>query len=245
MQFDSKSTASSAQTLIANNTCCQSRLKFMTVLIATDVFGKTPALASLVRSLGQECLVISPFDDEHSDFRSEQNAYQAFIAQGGLTRYVEKITTLLETLQLDIKPNSAHDLENKLDVIGFSVGASALWMIAASRLARKIGSAHLFYGSRIREYTHLQALCPTRLILAEREATFDPVKLIQQLRRNQTKELLVELAANTSHGFMNPYSGGFCVKAQAKYTQELALRLQSKAARHTLQTTLSEAALAA
>ncbi|MET3116015.1 dienelactone hydrolase [Undibacterium sp. GrIS 1.8] len=225
----------------------------MTVLIATDVFGKTPALASLVRSLGQNCLVISPFDDEQSDFRSEQVAYQAFIAQGGLKRYVEKIIALLEAQQFEAKhnaehnaeQNSAHNPENKLHVIGFSVGASALWMVAASSLARKIGSAHLFYGSRIREYTHLQALCPTRLILAEREAAFDPAKLLHQLRQNKTAELLVELAPNTNHGFMNPYSGGFCVKAQAKYTQELALRLQSKAAPHTPQISRGEAALAA
>ncbi|MCU6432500.1 dienelactone hydrolase family protein [Undibacterium sp. Jales W-56] len=191
----------------------------MTVIIATDVFGNTPALASLVRSLGHECLIVSPYDDDdnaRSNYRSEQIAYQAFIAQGGLARYID-------TLDRAIREHAEKPSREPCIAIGFSAGASALWMLAATETAHRIHQMILFYGSRIRDYTHLRPVCPARLIFAAREAAFDPFQLVQQLRRQAQS---AELVTNTAHGFMNPYSGGFCVKTQARFLKELALLLQ-------------------
>lgn len=180
----------------------------MTVLIATDVFGITPAVHSLVRSLGCDCRLISPFGDREGGFYSEQKAYQAFLAEGGVARYAEKIQDFLEKERGDI-----------LFAIGFSAGASALWLSSASPVFQQLQMLTLFYGSRIRDYTSVMPLCPVRLIFAEREVAFQPASLAAEL---QEKGHRVEVAKNTAHGFMNPYSGGFCVKSQARYVDELS-----------------------
>ncbi|MFZ6843762.1 hypothetical protein [Undibacterium sp. RuTC16W] len=187
----------------------------MTVIIATDVFGNTPAVASLVRSLEHPCLIVSPHDEQdHSGvhYRSEQSAYQAFISRGGLARYRDKLDRVIQKQQTEHR-------NIPCITIGFSAGASALWLLAATETAYHIDQMVLFYGSRIRDYTHLQPRCPARLIFAAHEAAFDPLTLTQQLRQQGQP---AELIANTSHGFMNPYSGGFCVKTQSLFLEELA-----------------------
>ncbi|MCX7218625.1 MAG: dienelactone hydrolase family protein [Burkholderiales bacterium] len=187
----------------------------MTVLIATDVFGITPALASLVRSLGCECLLVSPFDDPDLYFQSEQKAYHAFLTTGGVARYADKVSALLHE-------NSVQEKTIRM-AIGFSAGASALWMCCARTEARQLQAAVLFYGSRIRDHKDLQPICPLRLIFAEKEAAFDAVELTQELQRRGHQ---AELARTTSHGFMNPYSRGFDVKIQAMYLEQLAAQIQ-------------------
>ena len=184
----------------------------MTVLIATDVFGSTPAVSSLVRSLACACLVVSPFNDAEQHFQSEQKAYHAFLAEGGVARYADKLARLLHECEGDIEM-----------VIGFSAGASALWIASATPAAAQLQSAVLFYGSRIRDHQQVQPLCPTRLIFAEKEAAFDATLLTAELRQ---KGHQAELVRNTSHGFMNPYSRGFCVKTQTNYLNQLSQLVQ-------------------
>lgn len=179
----------------------------MTVLIATDVFGSSPAIASLVRSLACTCLVVSPYDQEQIVFHSEQIAYHAFLAEGGVARYAAKVTQLLQ------------DPANKIRLaIGFSAGASALWIASASPAAANLAGMTLFYGSRIRDHQDVQALCPVRLIFAEHETAFDAAQLSSALLQ---KGRQAELAKGSKHGFMNPYSRGFCLKTQAIYLQQL------------------------
>ncbi|QJQ05763.1 hypothetical protein EJG51_007775 [Undibacterium piscinae] len=190
----------------------------MTVLIATDVFGITPAVASLVRSLGCECIVVSPFDDPALWFQSEQKAYHAFLAEGGISRYASKVTARLQEQTLAASGASRIQM-----AIGFSAGASALWMASAQPEAARLQAAVLFYGSRIRDLQKLQPQCPVRLIFAEKETAFDAAALSKDL---QSLGHQAELARNTSHGFMNPYSRGFHVKTQALYLTQLAAQIQ-------------------
>ncbi|HTD03384.1 hypothetical protein [Undibacterium sp.] len=185
----------------------------MTVLIATDVFGITPAVSSLARSLGGNCQLVSPFDDERSSYYSERLAYQAFLAEGGVARYADKIQSILAKGAAGIQ-----------FAIGFSAGASALWLGSATPGFSRLQMLTLFYGSRIRDYASLAPRCPVRLVFAEREPAFDPAELVAELR---AKGHSAEVAKNTSHGFMNPYSGGFCVKSQTRYIAELTEMLRS------------------
>ncbi|MBI3285475.1 MAG: dienelactone hydrolase family protein [Burkholderiales bacterium] len=179
------------------------------VLIATDVFGNTPAVASLVRQLGVTALVVSPHEEERQ-FRNEQLAYQAFLAIGGVARYADKLAQVLQQEQINY-------------AIGFSAGASALWINASQPQAALLQAMTLFYGSRIRDQRTLLPRCPVRLIFAEQEAAFDPAELAADLQR---RGHAAEIAKGSRHGFMNPYSRGSCVKAQARYTQELQEQMQ-------------------
>lgn len=179
----------------------------MTVLIATDVFGANPAIDSMVRSLDCKCLVVSPYDQAQTVFYSEQAAYHAFLAEGGVARYADKIQRILQ------------DPENTIRLaIGFSAGASALWISSASPAAASLNAMVLFYGSRIRDHRQVQPLCPVRLIFAEHEAAFDANELTTALLQ---KGRQAELVKNSRHGFMNPYSRGFCLKTQGIYLNQL------------------------
>lgn len=159
-------------------------------------------------------MVVSPFDDPALSFQSEQKAYHAFLAEGGISRYASKVTVRLQE-----QNRTASGAARIQMVIGFSAGASALWMASAQPEAAQIQAAVLFYGSRIRDLQKLQPLCPVRLIFAEKETAFDAVALSKEL---QSLGHQAELARNTSHGFMNPYSRGFHVKTQALYLTQLA-----------------------
>ncbi|MBC3860991.1 hypothetical protein H8K32_02675 [Undibacterium jejuense] len=183
-----------------------------TVLIATDVFGHTPAVSGLVRQLSVNAIVVTPWDDPENHFYSEQDAYQAFIVEGGVSRYAEKLKSILQE-QTSLK-----------FAIGFSAGASALWINSEHRCMQQLQNTVLFYGSRIREYRNIQPICPVRLIFAEHEAAFTPRELVSDLQQRGHQ---AEIAKATKHGFMNSYSRGCCVKSQTRYTSELLTMLHT------------------
>lgn len=187
-------------------------------LIVTDVFGHTPAIDSLARQLAVDATIISPFADPARQFRSEQEAYQAFIAGGGIARYTEKITHVLGQAAIPFQL-----------ALGFSVGASALWLSVAESRENNVSAnipgirnAVLFYGSRIREYRMLRPTCPVRLIFAEQEAAFEPAGLVQDLRQRGHP---AEIRPGSKHGFMNAYSRGYCVQSYTRYLDELSTML--------------------
>ncbi len=186
------------------------------LLIVTDVFGNTPAVASFARQFPLPSLIVSPFTGERTQYPAETLAYHAFLAEGGVAAYAEHLAGILETHQSSLRY-----------AIGFSAGASALWLNSANPALAGLQQAVLFYGSRIRDHREVQPVCPTRLIFAEQEAAFEPAELVADLRkRNQDAELV----KGSKHGFMNPYSAGFCLKTQERFMKELLDLTQISAA---------------
>ncbi|MFZ6641260.1 hypothetical protein ACO0LL_16035 [Undibacterium sp. TC4M20W] len=186
------------------------------LLIVTDVFGNTPAIASFARQFPLPCLIASPFTGERTQYPAETLAYHAFIAEGGVAAYASNLSQLIQTHQSSLRY-----------AIGFSAGASALWLNSASTAMANLQQSVLFYGSRIRDHRDVQPACPTRLIFAEQEAAFEPAELVADLRqRNQNAELV----KGSKHGFMNPYSAGFCLKTQERFMKELLDLTQISAA---------------
>ncbi|MFZ6743347.1 dienelactone hydrolase family protein [Undibacterium sp. JH2W] len=177
------------------------------LLIVTDVFGNTPAIASFARQFPLSSLIASPFDGEQIQYPAETLAYHAFIAQGGVAAYADKLGSLIHTHQSSLRY-----------AIGFSAGASALWLNSVNPAMANLQQAVLFYGSRIRDHRDVQPVCPTRLIFAEQEAAFEPAELVSDLRQRNHD---AELVKGSKHGFMNPYSAGFCLKTQERYMKEL------------------------
>ena len=186
------------------------------LLIVTDVFGNTPAIASFARQFPLPCLIASPYTGEKTQYPAETLAYHAFIAEGGIGAYAEHLSHLIEDYQSSLRY-----------AIGFSAGASALWLNSANPAMANLQQAVLFYGSRIRDHRDVQPACPARLIFAEQEVAFEPAELVADLRqRNQNAELV----KGSKHGFMNPYSAGFCLKTQERFMKELLDLTQFSAA---------------
>ncbi|MCH8619263.1 hypothetical protein [Undibacterium sp. TS12] len=177
------------------------------LLIVTDVFGNTPAVASFARQFSIPSLIVSPHHDEQVQFPNEQLAYHAFIADGGIAAYAEQLARQLEAHQSSLR-----------FAIGFSAGASALWLNSGNTCMSTMEQTVLFYGSRIRDHREIQPLCPVRMLFAEQEVAFEPAELVNDLRRRNHD---AELLRGTRHGFMNPYSSGFCLKTQERYMKEL------------------------
>ena len=177
------------------------------LLIVTDVFGNTPAIASFARQFLLPCLIASPYTGEKTQYPAETLAYHAFIAEGGVAAYAEHLSHLIEDYHSSLRY-----------AIGFSAGASALWLNSANPAMENLQQAVLFYGSRIRDHRDVQPACPTRLIFAEQEAAFEPAELVNDLRQRGHG---AELVRGSKHGFMNPYSAGFCLKTQERFMKEL------------------------
>jgi dienelactone hydrolase len=177
------------------------------LLIVTDVFGNTPAVASFARQFPLPCLTVSPFSGEKTQYPAETLAYHAFIAEGGVAAYAENLARIIEEHQSSLRY-----------AIGFSAGASALWLNSAMPAMAGLQQAVLFYGSRIRDHREVKPVCPMRLIFAEQEAAFEPAELVADLRRRNQD---AELVKGSKHGFMNPYSAGFCLKTQERFMKEL------------------------
>lgn len=190
----------------------------MSVLIITDVYGETPAVASLARQLPAPCHIIAP-DTSSTPFKNGQQAYQGFIAAGGVAAYADKIAQFLQT------PTPQHAHHAIQHVIAFSAGASAWWLQSAQlpTPSQTIHSATLFYASRVRDHAELHSACPTHFIFAEHEDAFQPTALVQQLRKRGHQ---AEIAPGTQHGFMNPYAAGFSLKMQTRYIAMLAERVK-------------------
>ncbi|MBR7801582.1 hypothetical protein [Undibacterium fentianense] len=196
-----------------------------TVFIVTDIFGFTPAIASLQRFLAPAidttskpvCQIITPFD-ETPTFRNEQEAYQFYLASGGIRAYADKILRLSMC-----SPAVRH-------VIAFSAGASAWWLGCASQVNRlhpSLESSSLFYASRVRDYLDLESSFPCHFIFAETEPAYQPIEIVEALRARQHQ---AEIARGTRHGFMNPYSSGFSLKQQSHYFDVLYQKLHPKKA---------------
>ncbi len=183
-------------------------------LVATDIFGITPEAVRLAGRLCPDPLLISAHEDPGLHFQSEALAYERFLAGGGVEAYARRLL-----LRLEREPGIAN-------LVGFSAGASAGWIAAASPAARELRQAVLFYGSRIREHVALRPLCPVRLVFAEHEASFSPAGLVQDLVAQGVR---AELVPGSRHGFMNELSAGFFEPLRERFVEELAPILAAQA----------------
>jgi dienelactone hydrolase len=176
-----------------------------TLLLATDIFGHTPEVQTLARQLGGTARIVSPYGDDRPRFASEIEAYAAFTMRTSIAKYAALLCAKLRERPVDL-------------AVGFSAGASALWLCLAEAPSRLPRRAELYYGSRIRDHVLLRPCCPTRLTFAAREASFDPLELARRLCALGHN---AEVVPGSSHGFMNPLSTGYYEVLATKETQRL------------------------
>lgn len=163
-------------------------------LIVTDVFGKTNAIEKLASEFSAPTAVLDPYDAKDMFFKHEQEAYEYFGAEVGLNLYAEK---LIRQIQL---------CPDKLNLIGFSVGASAIWNISPKKGLSNVSSASCFYGSQIRNNLNVSPIFPVQLIFPSSEKHFSVSELILIL---SGREGVYIEQANFLHGFMNRHSKNF------------------------------------
>lgn len=179
----------------------------MKILVASDIFGSTPELRSLILHFPGETEIVSPYDTSKAMDGTEEEAYDAFLASGGLDAYTRKLSIAISERRPDA-------------LVAFSAGAGAAWRVLSSP-GLSLRQAVLFYGSRIRGDMNLRPSVPTKLIFAEKEKAFDVAPVVATLRAQGIDAVMMP---GTRHGFMNPRSPGFDpVAAQAGIRETVAL----------------------
>ncbi len=166
----------------------------MKTLFVSDIFGRTKALEKLCRDTSAECEIIDPYYGEDPGFENEAQAYDRFMNSKGLNWYSEYLQEQIETSPIQV------------NLIGFSVGASAIWQISGSLSKKSVKRAACFYGSQIRFNMEIEPSVEVELYLPVSEQTFD-IGIIadglagkNNVHIHQTKYL---------HGFMNKMSVNF------------------------------------
>ena len=187
-----------------------------TLFLVADIFGRTRALETLGQQLSvavPDIRIIDPYQGLDPSFETEARAYAHFMDRVGLASY----GSILADALADPGPDTV--------LIGFSVGASALWSVSDRPFFRNIQKAFCFYGSQIRQYTGVQPRFDMELIFPEQEPHFDVDELIQTL---QAKDRVSCSKAKGLHGFMNELSPHFdpdCYAVFMGYLKTALIRL--------------------
>ena len=162
------------------------------IIIVSDIFGKTPALEKLCYDLTRPFEVVDPYNGEFLKFKTESDAYHHFSEHVGVEYYSEL---------LKYKINNTNE---KIILLGFSVGASAIWRISNQDLMN-VSSAICFYGSQIRNMLDIQPQIPMYIIPAFEEH-FSVQGLSNELAHKRNVKVQ---GTNYLHGFMNSHSTNY------------------------------------
>jgi dienelactone hydrolase len=165
----------------------------MNIILVSDVFGITPALLKLKDELGANAIV-DPYNAKCMGFDNENEAYACFVTNVGLDNYVAILIKALEAFDADVT------------LIGFSIGASALWRLSLNHNNGYIKQAICFYGSQIRNLTQIEPCFNVTLIFPKSELHFNVTNLIEKLTIKPKVEVT---QVEYLHGFMNYYSTNF------------------------------------
>jgi hypothetical protein len=163
-------------------------------VIVSDIFGRTPALEDLAEAVGSVTDIIDPYGGKIMGFDTESQAYDHFMTHVGIPAYGKMLASHLA------------DIPCVSVLIGFSVGAAAIWMISETLAPEKIGGAVCFYGSRIRHAPDIMPRIRIEHILPKKEPGFNIDDLAAALsgKKNVTVHKTPYL-----HGFMNRLSPNF------------------------------------
>ena len=177
----------------------------MKIIIASDIFGKTPALEELANSICGNTLIVDPYDGASMAFNNESDAYRYFSKHVTLERYC---TILQEHVVRCSGPTT---------IIGFSVGASALWRLSPS-LEAPIQAAIGIYSAQIRHYLNIIPNVPFHLIFPQKEPHFDVDAVSHSL--NDTPNVTIT-SMPYDHGYMNRHSANFDEKGYRHTLEKL------------------------
>ncbi|REL32550.1 hypothetical protein [Thalassotalea euphylliae] len=189
----------------------------MTIVLVSDIFGRTPAFEALANSLaditGSQTILFDPYQGENLNFTDEQAAYQYFSQHIGVETYADMLVKFLTSLNQD-------EQAKPLTVLGFSVGASVAWLLACHSSNtgllpdKKLSNNNLpeikqvigIYGGQIRNYSALEPDVETRLIFPQSESHFEVTALTEKLA---TKENVSAYQVPYLHGYLNSHSKNY------------------------------------
>lgn len=136
-------------------------------------------------------------------YEQEAEAYQAFTQGVGFDHGAQRILDEVATRKQQYQ---------RVGVIGFSVGATIAWLCSEDRTCDFIVGC---YGSRIRNDTTLEPVCPTLLIFPTEEKAFDVHTLMETLERKGNRTLQLKSFPGV-HGFIDPFNPNYHADSAAE-----------------------------
>ena len=181
----------------------------MSVIVISDIFGRTPALVKLCSDLPAATEILDPYEGRTMGFQQESEAYHYFMNRIGIEQYSEVL------VEKCLRANST------VKLVGFSVGASAIWKVSSELSAEVVSGGFCFYGSQIRQFTSINPLFKIEMIFPKEEKNFSVNELSQLLSH---KFRVNVHNTNYLHGFMNPCSTNYDQTGYEMYLQWLSKR---------------------
>lgn len=167
------------------------------MFVVSDIFGWTSALEEIARVLSpafETIHLVDPYNHQEMEFENETDAYTYFKKQGGLKRYIRIVSDSLSQTTEPVR------------MLGFSVGASAIWALSDNQESPQITKAVCFYGSQIRHFPTVSPKIEMELFFPHVESHFDVMKLMAHISRYRNIHCY---QTEYLHGFMNKYSENF------------------------------------
>lgn len=198
-----------------------------TVILVSDIFGVTAALKELAKELN-DAIIIDPYDSKMMNFSSETIAYEYFTQHIGLSQYTKHLSDSLQKLTELPYTSAPSTLTQKLDLylIGFSVGASAIWLLPEEKISNLLNDLSLkgicFYGSQIRNVKEIEPVFEIELIFPDYERHFDVNELVNSLNKIENTNAI---KAKYLHGFMNECSTNFHLTGYEEYIAYLKTKI--------------------
>lgn len=179
------------------------------ILIASDIFGQTAALEALISRIAPlktDVKIVDPYNGIDHQFKQEKDAYSAFQEKTGFEKYSFQVRQEIE------KYNEAFLL------IGFSVGASAVWANLNFQGFTPGATAVCFYGSQIRTLAHIDPVIPTHVYFPVKEDHFN----VQDLKRKLASKPNANcIQTPFLHGFMNQLSNNYDETGYLRYIKKI------------------------
>jgi uncharacterized membrane protein YuzA (DUF378 family) len=178
------------------------RTQTMRKILVADIFGKTSSLEKLACAVGDHVEIIDPYSGDKLQFTDESEAYAYFMGKVGLDEYCEIIKEQFTS-------NS-----EQVEIISFSVGASAVWTLSEILDPSIFIKVVCFYGSQIRHHQNINPRVDVELVLPKSEPSFD----VEIFSKNMSKKSRIKIhKTQYLHGFMNHHSENFNPVGYKKY----------------------------
>ena len=182
----------------------------MRLVVVTDIYGRTKCLEELLNCLStkyESISIIDPYENLEINFSNENEAYTHFQEKIGLNRYIDKLYQYLTD-----RENSEYHL------LGFSVGASAVWAVSEMHQFKKKTKGICFYSSQIRNLLQVQPKIEIDLYFPKMEPCFNVDEVIGVLME---KAKVNTFKTSYLHGFMNQKSKNYNEDGFSKYLKIL------------------------
>lgn len=181
----------------------------MNLLIVADIFGRTKPLDALASHIIEKKInveIVDPYNSQYRNFETEDIAYSAFQKETGLNQYTELLKQKVKNCNTE-----------RTVIVGFSVGASALWA-ASPHLDEKLFKGICFYSSQIGRHLDIKPNIEIELVFATSEPRYKVESVVAHME-NLKKVTCTK--TQYLHGFMNMLSKNFNEAGYLKHLKKL------------------------